>query len=267
MITSVQNPKIKWVRLLQSDPGARREAEAFVVEGVRLAEEAATAGYPAQLVLYSQGLGERGRQVVDRFAANGAAVEMVADHVLRAASDTQTPQGVLAVVAMRSQQLPAKPEFIFIPDSVRDPGNLGSMLRTAAAAGVQAVLVPKGSVDAYAPKVVRAAMGAHFHLPIVSLAWEEIADLLLDLKVDLRVDLQIYLADAAAGEPYFHCDLRRPLVLIVGGEADGAGEAARRLANATLHIPMASGVESLNAAAAAAVLLFEIARQRTDINK
>lgn len=266
MITSVQNPKIKWVRLLQSDPGARREAEAFVVEGVRLAEEAATAGYPAQLVLYSQGLGERGRQVVDRFAANGAAVEMVADHVLRAASDTQTPQGVLAVVAMRSQQLPAKPEFIFIPDSVRDPGNLGSMLRTAAAAGVQAVLVPKGSVDAYAPKVVRAAMGAHFHLPIVSLDWEEIAGLLANLqvdhKVDLMVDLQIYLADAAAGEPYFHCDLRRPLVLIVGGEAEGAGEAARRLANATLHIPMASGVESLNAAAAAAVLLFEIARQR-----
>jgi TrmH family RNA methyltransferase len=141
------------------------------------------------------------------------------------------------------------------------------MLRTAAAAGVQAVLIPKGSVDAYAPKVVRAAMGAHFHLPIVSLAWEEIADLLLDLKVDLRVDLQIYLADAAAGEPYFHCDLRQPLVLIVGGEAEGAGEAAHRLSNATLHIPMASGVESLNAAAAAAVLLFEIARQRTDINK
>ena len=225
-----------------------------MVEGVRLAEEAVAAGWPVQLVLYSQSLGQRGRQVVDSFVAQGAPVEMVAEHVLRAASDTQAPQGVLAVIAMHTLQLPASLDFVFIPDGVRDPGNLGSMLRTAAAAGVQAVLIPKGAVDAYAPKVVRAAMGAHFHLPILSLAWEEIASLLGDLK--------IYMADAATGEPYFHCDLRQPLALVVGGEAEGAGEAARRLANVALHIPMASGVESLNAAAAAAVLLFEIARQR-----
>jgi TrmH family RNA methyltransferase len=178
LITSVQNPKIKRVRSLQSDPGARREAEAFVVEGVRLAEEAAEAGWPTQLVLYTQSLGQRGRQVVDRFVAQGAPVEMVAEHVLHAASDTQSPQGVLAVVAMQTLQLPAALDFLFIPDAVRDPGNLGSMLRTAAAAGVQAVLVPKGAVDAYAPKVVRAAMGAHFHLPILSLGWDEIASLL-----------------------------------------------------------------------------------------
>lgn len=256
MITSIHNSKIKWVRTLQSDPSARREAGAFVVEGVRLAEEALTSGWPAQLVLYSEDLGSRGRLVVDNFTAQGAPVELVAEHVLQSASDTQTPQGVLAVIEMHLLPLPARPDFVFIPDGVHDPGNLGSMLRTAAAAGVQAVLIPRGAVDAYAPKVVRAGMGAHFHLPIASLAWEEIANLLG------RDDLQIYLADAAAGEPYFQCDLRRPLALIVGGEAQGAGEAACRLADATLHIPMASGVESLNAAAAAAVLLFEVARQR-----
>lgn len=264
MITSIHNPKIKWVRLLQSDPGARREAGAFVVEGVRLVEEAVSAGWPAQLVLYSEELGPRGRQVLDRFADQGAQLEMVAEHVLRAASDTQSPQGVLAVVAMRSLPLPAALDFVFIPDGVRDPGNLGSMLRSALAAGVQAVLIPKGAVDTYAPKVVRAAMGAHFHLPLVHLAWEEIADLLhkTSLQIDQKGDLRVYLADATAGEPYFRCDLGRPLALIVGSEAEGAGEAARRLANATLHIPMSGGVESLNAAAAAAVLLFEIARQR-----
>ena len=161
---------------------------------------------------------------------------------------------------MRSLPLPAALDFVFIPDGVRDPGNLGSMLRSALAAGVQALLLPRGAVDAYAPKVVRAAMGAHFHLPILSLAWDEIAGL-LD-KTRHEGDLRVYLADAAAGEPYFRCDLSRPLALIVGGEAEGAGEAARRLANTTLLIPMASGVESLNAAAAAAILLFEIARQR-----
>jgi TrmH family RNA methyltransferase len=256
VITSVYNPKIKWVRSLQSDPDARREAGAFVVEGVRLAEEALASGWPAQLVLYSEDPGPRGRLLLDRFAAQGAPLEMVAGHVLRAASDTQAPQGVLAVVEMRSLLLPPAPNFVFIPDGVRDPGNLGSMLRTAAAAGVQAVMLPKGAVDAYAPKVVRAAMGAHFHLPLVSLAWGEIASLLG------RSGLQVYLADAATGEPYFCSDLRRPLALIVGGEAEGAGEAARRLAQATLHIPMSSSVESLNVAAAAAILLFEVARQR-----
>jgi len=256
VITSVHNPKIKWVRSLQSDPGARREAGAFVVEGVRLAEEALASGWLVQLVLYGEDLGPRSRLVVDNFIAQGAPIELVAEHVLRLASDTQTPQGVLAVIEMRSLPLPPAPDFVFIPDGVRDPGNLGSMLRTAAAAGVQAVLIPRGAVDAYTPKVVRAAMGAHFHLPIASRAWEEITSLLG------REELHIYLADAAAGEPYFRCDLRSPLALIVGGEAQGAGEAARSLAEATLHIPMASGVESLNAGAAAAVLLFEVARQR-----
>ncbi len=256
MISSVHNPKIKWVRSLLGDPAARREAGAFVVEGVRLVEEALASGWQARLVLYGEDLGARGRLAVDNFTAQGTPVELVAEHVLRATSDTQTPQGVLAVVEMRALPLPPTPDFVFIPDGVRDPGNLGSMLRTAAAAGVQAVLLPKGAVDAYAPKVVRAAMGAHFHLPLASLAWEEIASLLV------KNDLHIYLADAAAGDPYFRCDLRHPLALIVGGEAEGAGEAARRLASVTLHIPMASGVESLNAAAAAAILLFEVARQR-----
>jgi TrmH family RNA methyltransferase len=261
MITSAHNPKIKWVRSLQSDPGARREAGAFVVEGVRLAEEALASGWPAQLVLYGEDLGPRGRQVVDNFVVQGAPVEVVAGHVLQAASDTQTPQGVLAVVEMRALPLPPAPDFVFIPDGVRDPGNLGSMLRTAAAAGVQAILIPRGAVDVYAPKVVRAAMGAHFRLPIASLTWDEIASL------PGREALHIYLADAAGGEPYFQCNLRLPLALIVGGEAEGAGEAARRLASATLHIPMASGVESVNAAAAAAILLFEVARQRAQKGK
>jgi TrmH family RNA methyltransferase len=132
------------------------------------------------------------------------------------------------------------------------------MLRTSAAAGVEAVLVPSGGVDVYAPKVVRSAMGAHFRLPITSLEWPEIE------AIVQKAGLRVYLAEAGAGQAYTRCDLRSPLALIVGGEAQGAGENARRLAQACLHIPMRSGVESLNAAAAAAVLLFEAARQRAN---
>jgi TrmH family RNA methyltransferase len=130
------------------------------------------------------------------------------------------------------------------------------MLRTAAAAGVGAVFLPEGSADAYAPKVVRAAMGAHFQMAVHTLAWEEIEGFLS------RLSLNVYLAAARAGIPYTRADFRPPLALIIGGEAEGAGEHARRLARDTLHIPMPAQVESLNAAVAAGILLFEAVRQR-----
>jgi len=257
MITAIHNPRIKWVRSLQDDSRSRREAGAFVVEGVRLVEEALGAGWQAQLLLYTGDLAPRGYNLVEAFAAQGTPVEQVSEQVMRHASDTQAPQGVLAVLTWRILPVPESPGFVFIPDGIRDPGNLGSMLRSAAAAGVEAVLIPTGAVDPTSPKVLRAAMGAHFRLPIASLDWEEIGDRVVE------AGLRVYIADSGAGEPYSQCDLRSPLALIVGGEAQGAGETAYSLAHARLHIPMASGVESLNAAAAAAVLLFEVARQRS----
>jgi TrmH family RNA methyltransferase len=140
MITSTANPKIKWVRQLQAHSRERREAGAFVVEGVRLVEEALAAGWEAQLVLYTDDLSERGRRVVEAFALRGAPLELVSPEVLHAASDTETPQGLLAVLSQRLLPLPAAPDLVFIPDQVRDPGNLGTMLRTALAAGVGASL-------------------------------------------------------------------------------------------------------------------------------
>jgi TrmH family RNA methyltransferase len=255
MITSTTNPKIKWVRLLQSQGRERRQAGAFVVEGVRLVEEALAAGWEAQLVLYTDEITERGRQVLDGFALRQAPLEQVTPEVLRAASDTETPQGLLAVLTQRSLPLPGNLNLVFIPDQVRDPGNLGTMLRTALAAGVQAVFCPPETADAFAPKVLRAGMGAHFRLPVHSLEWEAIAGQVAPLRV--------YLAAMQEGLPYTRADFRSPLALIVGGEAQGAGPQARRLAQAQVHIPMPGGGESLNAAVAAGILLFEAARQRS----
>ncbi len=256
MITSVRNPKIQRVRALQNRARLRRQEGAFVVEGVRLGEEALRSGWDAQLVLHTQDLEVRSQSLVSGFAARGTEVESVTDHVMAAASDTQTPQGLLVVLSLRPLPLPLIPTLVFIPDGVRDPGNLGGMLRSAAAAGAQAVLLPPGTTDPYSPKVVRAAMGAHFRLPVQPASWEEIR---LYLK---GCALKVFLADAAPGPPYTQVDLRSPLALIIGGEAAGAGAQALALAQARLHIPLQGEVESLNAAAAAAVLLFEIARQR-----
>jgi TrmH family RNA methyltransferase len=256
VITSVQNPKVQWVRRLQAQARLRREEGLFVVEGLRLADELLRAGWPARLVLHTADLGEPGRQTAARLAAGGAALEAVAPHVMEAASDTRAPQGLLVVAAMQSLPLPARLDFVLVLDELRDPGNLGAILRAAAAAGVQAVFLGGESVDPFAPKVLRAAMGAHFRLPIRAMDWDVLRDTLG------QAGLQPFLAEAGAGLPYTQADFRQPLALLVGGEAHGPGAAARRLEAAGVHIPMPGGTESLNAAVAAAILIFEVVRQR-----
>lgn len=254
MITSAHNPRIKWVRQLQSSSKHRREAGAFVIEGVRLAEEALAAGWEAQLVLHTVDLPARAQAVVDALGRGGAPTETVTPEVMKAAGDTETPQGVLAVLSTRALPLPEQLDFVLVADAVRDPGNLGTMIRSAAAAGMQAVFCPPETADAFAPKVVRAGMGAHFRLPVLHLEWDEISERL--------ADMQVYLAAAGEGPAYDQVDLTQRLAFIVGGEAQGAGQAARQLALSPVHIPMPGGSESLNAAVAAAVLIFEAVRQR-----
>jgi RNA methyltransferase, TrmH family len=253
MITSAKNSRIKLARSLAGRPRERLDAHAFLVEGVRLVEEALAAERPMRFVLHSAGLNERGRQLIGKLVAKNIEVEQVSEGLLDSISETENPQGILAVLELSTIPLPQFPDFILIADQIRDPGNLGSLLRTAAAAGVQAVLLPPETTDAFAPKVVRAGMGAHFRLPILSLNWEEIQS--------ATQSLQVYLADMQ-GSPCWQMDFRAPLALIVGGEAEGATEAARRLADGSVCIPMPGGIESLNAGVAGAILMFEVVRQR-----
>ncbi len=230
MISSSQNPKIKLARALTGRPKERREAEAFLAEGVRLVEEAFAANWPFRFVLYSDELSERGKKLVKKLEDKKIDIEKVESGLLQSLSETETSQGILAVLNNSQLPIPQSPNFILIPDSIRDPGNLGTLLRTADAAGVQAVLIPPETTDAFAPKVVRAGMGAHFRLPMQTISWDEIRE--------RTKGLQIYLADMD-GQSCWETDFRQPLALIVGGEAEGASEQARKLANASVKIPMA----------------------------
>lgn len=257
MITSTQNPKLKLVRGLLGGPKERRETGAFVAEGVRLVEEALAAGWPFRFALYSPELTRRGHELVDKLSAAGVDLEPVSENLMQTISETETSQGILAVLSLTNLPIPNLPTFILIPDSIRDPGNLGSLLRTAAAAGVQAVFLPPETTDAFAPKVVRAGMGAHFRLPIISLSWDEIR------RIADSLDLTLYMAEAEGEQTGWEADFRRPLALIVGGEAEGASQEARKSANRQVRIPMPGSAESLNAAIAGAILMFEIVRQRT----
>lgn len=253
MITSSQNSKIKLVRALLGRAKERRAANAFVVEGVRLVEEAVNSDWKFQLALYDDSLSERGLKLVKKLEDKKIEVEKVESHLMQSLSETETPQGILAVLALTNSPIPNSLNFLLIPDQIRDPGNLGTLLRTAAAAGVQAVLVPPETTDAFAPKVVRSGMGAHFRLPIHSKAWEEI-------EAQTK-GLQVYLADMD-GTSCWETDLRQPLALIIGGEAEGASEAAQKLVTQKISIPMQGSVESLNAGVAGSVLMFEVVRQR-----
>ncbi len=259
MITSNHNPKVQSVRKLLTQAKERKAQGAFVIEGVRLAEEALQSGWEARLVLYTDQLDPRGQAVVEGFSAKGISTEQVSSGVMKAISDTETPQGILAVLPIKPLAIPPSPNFLLILDGMRDPGNLGTILRSAAAVGVQAVMLTPGCADAWSPKVVRSGMGAHFRLPILHQGWSELHQTLSRWGSNLGV----FLADSAGGTSYTQADFRSPLALIVGGEAAGAGEQSLSLAGTKVHIPMPGGSESLNAAVAASILLFEVRRQRS----
>ena len=258
MITSNQNSKIKLVRALLGRAKERREAGMFVVEGVRLSEEAETGDWRFQFVLYDDSLNDRGKTLLKRLESRGIEMEKISPNLMNSLSDTESPQGILSVLQFSSLPISSLLNFILIPDQIRDPGNLGTLLRSAAATGVQAVLLPPETTDAFAPKVVRAGMGAHFRLPIREMGWEEISE------VGKLAGLQVFIADMD-GKSCWEIDLRQPLALIIGGEAEGASEEARKLATQKISIPMVGNVESLNAGVAGSVLMFEVVRQRSNV--
>lgn len=256
MITSAHNPRLAHVRGLLSQRKERKAAQEFVIEGVRLAEEAFTSSWLPSLVLHTSELSPRGQELVGKFHAAGCEVEGITPALLNSLSGTESPQGILAVLPMRELPLPAKPNLLLIADAIRDPGNLGTLLRSAAAAGVEAAILAPGTTDPWSPKAVRSAMGAHFRLPIRSLDWDAISAL-------CKPRLWVLLAEAAQGTPAWQLNLRQPLALIVGGEAEGASRVGAKLADTLITIPMPGLSESLNAAMAGSILLFEIVRQRS----
>ncbi|MFN8527656.1 MAG: RNA methyltransferase [Anaerolineae bacterium] len=248
MLTSIQNERVKLVHTLQNQGKVRRKERKIVLEGRRLIMDALANEARAEFILYDP-------EVInpnDFDVPRSILIEADAS-VIRHVSDTEQPQGVVAVFPMPSGKLPTPLDYVLILDNIRDPGNMGTMLRTAAAAGVQAVLLAPGCVDAYNPKVLRSAMGAHFRFAIAEHGWDAIRDYCKELPV--------YLADMVGDVRYDQADWSR-CALIIGSEAHGASPEAERIASHTLYIPMVEHAESLNAAIAAGILLFEANRHR-----
>lgn len=249
VITSPANRYVRLARLL----GERRHRDRlgmFRLEGFRAIETAVQAGAEIEAIIFTETRPD--------WSPPGCLCRQVTPQVFRAISGTQTPQGIMALGRQQSvsleKALEGEPPFVLIVDGVQDPGNLGTILRTAAAAGVTAAVLTEGTVDVYNDKVLRASAGELFRLPVARDVRAAAAAAAIHAQ-----GLQAVAAVAAASTPYFRYDWQGPLAVVIGSEATGL----RSVWHAVwVGIPMYRPVESLNVAVASGILLFEAARQR-----
>lgn len=235
------NPKIQHLRRLVGRRSARDEAGVVVVEGAALVEQAVAAGWQVDSQFVAPGA-----EAVDC----GSAVFHVGPNVIERVASTQSPQPLIAVLRRRHHPLPSGATFVMACDHLADPGNAGTIIRGAEAAGADGVLFTPGSVDPLAPKVIRASAGSVFRLPVV----------VAELSHLRALGLAVMGSSSHRGSAYSDVDLRQPVALVVGNEAHGLPDNAP--VDGWLTIPHSGPVESLNAAMAATLLLFEVARQR-----
>jgi TrmH family RNA methyltransferase len=272
-ITSRQNPLIKRFRRVR----AGSERYHMVLEGVRLIEDALSAGVHFETIAYSPALEstERGTSLLDALQQVPCRGAHVSKQVMDAIADTENPQGIAAIVTRPHFDLDdvfaGEPHLLVIADQLQDPGNLGAIIRTAEAAGASALITTRHTVDPFNQKALRASMGSALRLPLVTDA--KYADVarhcrnhnikMIATRAGLRpVGVIEEVGRAQSIQTYTAVDLTSRVALILGREASGiSGETAVE-ADAFVHIPMRRGTESLNVAAAAAVLLYEVARQR-----
>ncbi len=258
MITSVDHPKVKRARALR-DPDARRETGCFLAEGVRLLEEAFSSGLHCEGFFYAEKLIDqpRGQALLHQAERAKAPVLELSERVLATLKETKTPQGAIALFRQptwaEKWEIPLRHGLVVMACGLRDPGNLGTIIRMAEAAGARGMLLTKGTVDPYHPKALRASMGSLFRLPVVA---EE------NVEGRLSGPAQVVATVAQGGITPWEADLTRATFLLVGEEAAGLPAPLLERATVRVTIPMDKQVESLNVAMATAMLLYEVIRQR-----
>lgn len=262
VLTSLHNRHLRLARSLVRARD-RQKTGLYRLEGRKLVGEALQAGASLEYVLYAPALADQteGQVLLGRLRAAGVPCYPVAEKLWSELSGTVTPQGILAVVRREESDLAdlfsrMGQGLVLVLDGVQDPGNTGTLIRTAAAAGCVGLVALTGTADLYQDKVLRAAAGAQFLLPVVTRVAPQAC-----VAAAKAANRPIVLAVPAGGCHYTHFDWRRPLLLVVGNEGQGPRPEMAAAAAAKVTVPMVRG-ESLNVAVATAVLLFEAVRQR-----
>ena len=258
MITSSSNSKVKQVIQLKKKAKARAEAGMFLVEGIKMVEEAASFGIEEVFVKESKEeeiLKQHGNVL------STISYEVVSDKLFTEMSDTVTPQGILATVRMPQYSLKdmlgKESGHLILLQDLRDPGNLGTIIRSAEGAGATGVILSKESADIFNPKVIRSTMGSIFRVPFCYV--EDFKDTVIGVK---NHGISVYAAHLQGTKQYECYDYTKPCGFLIGNEAKGLTDEVSTLADTLIRIPMSGQVESLNAAIAASILMFEVARQR-----
>ena len=256
MITSMSNPQVKKLLQLQKKSKARNEENVFLVEGLRMFAEVPEER--VEKVYISESLYNKKKQELklERFS-----VEILADSVFSHVSDTKTPQGILCVVKQKKYDIEEflnleNPHFMVL-DNLQDPGNLGTIVRTAEGAGVNAIFLSKESVDIYNPKTIRSTMGSIYRMPVIY-----VEDLLELLQIFRERGIKSYAAHLDGKNSYDKESYQSGTAILIGNEGNGLREEVASAADVWVQIPMQGQVESLNAAIAASILMFEVYRQR-----
>jgi RNA methyltransferase, TrmH family len=260
VITSPSNAAVRAARKLARASARARAGGQFLLEGPEGVREALAAGHPPATVLATERAAARHAGLLNQARAGGSQVVLVAEPLLAGVAQTATPQGLVAVVPGVTRALdglPAAPRLVCVLAEVRDPGNLGTVIRAADAFGADVVATTRGSVDPQGPKAARAAAGSLFHLPVVAgVPWPNLRSALRERH------LRLVGADPHAPDTVDSAPLHEPVALVLGNEAHGLPAEVRADLDLAVRVPLAGRAESLNLAAAAAVLLYEAARHQ-----
>ena len=262
-IGSAANEQLKQIRSLQQRK-KRDESGLFIVEGTRAVQEALQSDWEVLFLVAADDYGQKAQleELLRKRQQPSGRLLQVSGELLRKLGDTQTPQGIIAVVRQKYwelEQVLAMPGGgpLLVLDRVQDPGNVGALLRTAAALGAAGAVLLEGTTDAFSSKAVRAGMGAVFRLPVVQKIQPEFLN-----RLRKEQKLALWVAALEGGRPSYQADLQARHLLLLGNEGEGASAFWQEEADGAVFIPMPGGMESLNVAMAGSLLLYEAMRQR-----
>jgi len=263
-ITSTQNAYIKWVKSLLTKKGRMQEGK-FTVEGIKTVREAIAWNAKIHSIVVDEKLCNETADLLEEMERREVPVYVVDERVMEAVTETKTPQGIVGVVHKPCNEFQIEDYakhrndadvIVLAIDRLQDPGNLGTIIRTADAVGIHSVLLSKGTVELFSPKVIRSTMGSIFHIPVfceVQLG-EELSK--------LKEQGFFIIASHLKGENFFRRpQIKKPVVLIIGNEANGIDDKITGQADRLYKLPMAGKAESLNASIAAGVMIYDIARE------
>lgn len=254
--------KSKQIYKLKTEKGREKE-EKFLIEGLHLCQEAFSSEWEVELVLFSSEFGEsaQGEKLIQQFSKKGAEIFRAKKKEIEKLTDTETPQGIIAVVKKKKHTLNNdflnQASLLLGLDNIRDPGNLGTMIRTADAAGADAVLLSGGCVELFNPKVIRSTMGSIFHLPVIE--GLKLTEIIPEMK---SRGFKIFVSEVHQGKDYTQLDYPEKVCLLIGSESSGISQEVSNSADEKIKIPIYGKAESLNASVACGILLYEIVRKK-----